>query len=933
MTNLSIQEKNLLQKVKQEPNLRPYFFQKIKNVKWFLAAEAECFFAKEEMPEIIQNTDGSYRFPQWPAIEYLVKASESLSENQELIPNFLSIIRECTIKNIDNRYSNRYLMWNFAKIYKNIPINSFTLADIEIVELWFNNIHDHDLVSDEVAQLLLDTLEQLTPENKEKTLKLLSILFEVKKVEIGTRNQPEVRINLKSHRKDKLVVSIGQKVGSLLGEEGVSILLESLSKATEIIDADHYSSIWRSAIEEHNQNGSYREEEHLLIVVCREAFDAYFKVADDESVVTLLKGLFEHQFSIVKRLAIHTYNMLFQKIGNQIIDELLKPEFFKSNFRHEVWHLLKENYQQLSVAQKQKLLSLIEDGSLRDDGTHSYYYQAEWLLAISDYEKALKEKLDYALKKINGVIPEHPDFTSYTSSGDWRTGESPIPLEQLKETARRSFEELIDTLNNYQPTESTFESGIEELVSCFKQFIIDEAEKIYPELHRFERIKIPFIYVIIQAYSDLWKDSTKTQPNWNEVWPSLLQLIEVIFNNEKFWNKDTEDNDAFIGRKSWLVSSVCRLIEAGCKNDGHSFTIENTELAKNILLNILENQVGNDFSLDSDAVSVSINSNRGQCLEALINLALFECRYSKHVHGEHELVWEKYSETFTKELIEVQSLEFRTLVPMYIRNFKWLSHEWLNKNFESFFTDDLDLACVCSLQGYAHNHYLDPLMYEYLKKHNNFENILEHESLGKKIERRFIMFGLIPYVFNDELLTDQSSLIYKLMHRNDAEEFKEIISFIRVSFAQAESIDKKAIELFPIILNKFDKETLEGKRVISNLVDWAKFLDLNNEQHIGWLVCIAPYAELEHNSHDFIKLIDNISQVEPKYALKVWMSLLTEMPSYPYPEESYINIYKNLLNSGLEREAREIADRYIKFGLQTPADWYRKAKESVNKQS
>jgi hypothetical protein len=930
MNNLTVQEINLLQKVKREPALRPYFFKKIKNIKWFSALENEGFFSVDEMPKIVQNESGTYRFPPWPTIEYLVKASEALTDNQNLIANFLFIVKTCSEKDFGNQYHNSYLLWNFAKIYRNIPFEQFSIDDISIVETWFSDTFNHDLVSDDVAKLLLTALENIsTPEIKTNALKLLSILFQVKRVEHNTDRRSEISINLQSHSKDKLVIEIGQKIGSELGKEGIDILFHSLAEAVEIIAADNYSHIWRSAIEEHSQNSSYREKEHLLIVVCRETLVGYGEQASNEKLCELLKGLLEHPLSIVKRIAIHSYNHFFAKIGNNLIDNILSPEFFKSNFRHEMWHIFQKNFDRFSDAQKNKLLNSIEAQSIRDNGLPSYYYQAEWLLAISEHDDVARGKLDYALAQLNGTVPEHPDFTSYTSSRAYGVGESPIPLERLKEAMTRSIDELIAIVNNYRPSDSPFEPGIEELVRSFKLLIYDEAKTIHYELNKLEKLNVPFIYEVIQAYSEIWKDTKKPQPNWEEVWPSLLQFIYNILTEEKFWSEDDGNDDAFIGRKAWIVSRVCGFIGDGCKRDEHAFDIKHVGLAKNILQNVLENQKGDEFSCDSDAVSISINSNRGQCLEALINLALFECRFSNRQDQEHLAVWNKYSPLFTTELNEVKSLEFRTLLPMYLRNFKWLSNEWFEQSFNTIFTDELDLACICALQGYGYNNYLEPLMYEYLKKSDNFEKILDHDLLGEKIERRYINFGLIPYIFKDEPLDDQSSLIYRLIKRNKTDEFNELISLISHSFIQHENTKNKAQELFPIVLKIFNDETLESKKVLSNLVDWANFLDFSNNDHIAWLIQIAPYAELDHNAHDFMKVIEKISDVNPQKAIDVWKSLLTAVPSYPYPEKSYINIYKNLLRAGLIRETKNIVDTYITYGLHSPAEWFRLAEDSL----
>jgi len=70
----------------------------------------------------------------------------------------------------------------------------------------------------------------------------------------------------------------------------------------------------------------------------------------------------------------------------------------------------------------------------------------------------------------------------------------------------------------------------------------------------------------------------------------------------------------------------------------------------------------------SDAVSISINSSRGRCLEAIINLVLFTCRNHKKNGINHLEAWEQFQEIFDLELKKSSNgeYEFATLVAYYL---------------------------------------------------------------------------------------------------------------------------------------------------------------------------------------------------------------------------------------------------------------------------
>jgi hypothetical protein len=137
-----------------------------------------------------------------------------------------------------------------------------------------------------------------------------------------------------------------------------------------------------------------------------------------------------------------------------------------------MWHLLSRNYQRFDGTQKQKTLDLISEITRADDEGNIHecetaYNKAIWLAAIRNHgdEEARLYNENVAVAKTE---PDHPDFSSYMSTG-WVEHESPISLEDLQAL---TIEELVDVLKSHNDSDGFREPGIEGLSKTFKQLMM-----------------------------------------------------------------------------------------------------------------------------------------------------------------------------------------------------------------------------------------------------------------------------------------------------------------------------------------------------------------------------------------------------------------------------------------------------------------------------
>jgi hypothetical protein len=936
MVDLTVDELDVLHRIGKKTELQPFFFKKVKGLKWFNALEERGYFEPANIPEPVPaKEEGFVNIPYWPAIDYLVKTSEELdaTKNKEYASKFIEILKNVTKYAVENDISN-YRTWRqFSKIIQNIPPVVIKLDDVEIVDYWLDDKFERGLIAREIGEKWTPQLLELNDKHSlQIALKLLLYLFKVDLNErkLGKIVERNYSLRFDYHYAQKITKKIAKRAGIKIGREVIIFFDTQLKFVLDKLKSDSWSSMWQPAIEDHKQNKYRNNAENIFVDAYRDSLSGYI-VTKPKEAYEYLKEMLYGDYQTIHRLAVHAISDNFHLCGD-LLNMLIDDKFFGSNYRHEMWHLLNRNYQRFKAAQKQKTKEIISHISRTDDEKNIHegttaYNKAIWFSSIKVHgkEEAILYNENVAIAKTE---PDHPDFSSYMSTG-WVGHESPIPFEDLH---TYSIEELVGLLKTYKDPSGFREPGIAGLAKTLKEVIKTEPLIFFNQLNKFAELDLAYSYEVIEAFSDLWAE--KAQLPWDDIWPCLLGFCSAVIRQAHFWDpKNAKQRESFVANRYWIVSGIGRLLKAGTKSDEHAFSEEYLNAAEQIITFLLAKEEGEEYKADSDAVSISINSPRGHCLGALINLTLRSCRLSdKKKNKDHSDVWVHFQPIYDAELersdAKKPEYEFATLVTNYLPNFLYMSKEWVMSNLDRIFDKNNYLKWLCAMQGYAYVGTVHQEIYDFLRIHGDFLKALDDENVKDRVAEKVIQNIAVAYTNDFENFAKENSLINVLISRNKRKELNHLIWFIWTQRKRVdEDLKNKVYELWPKILENVDLSTREGKRTASQLCHWAIFVDQIDDERRELLLAIAPYADEEHNSFQLLESIAEISQTQPFEAYTIWMKIL-EGASPDYPEHAIRKILLNLVNEGNEgvRKAKKAVSEYLKSGNDRPVTWLREIK-------
>ncbi len=928
MDELSPAELDLLARIDAKEELRPFFFRKAKGLKWFDSLDERGHFDPAgNSPPVPAKEEGYVSVPHWPATDYLVATSPELleEENRAYAERVLGIIRVVTNTAMEQEFGNYRTWWQFSKIIQNIPVNLITTEDMRNVDYWLDDRYEHGLISGELGEKwLVALLEQASDDAKAVALELLKVLYKsVFYTEtLGDSERQKAAFRFDKWHAEKVTKAVAGKSGHVLHQPAVRVFEGELQRVLETIGNDGWSSLWRAAIDDHEQNRSIDDVEDILVVGLRDSLDAWVR-EEPEDAAAFVVALLESPLQIFKRVAIYTFGQNFQILGG-LIDSVITEEHFEVHFRHEMWHVLRDRYPLFPEPIKQRVQEIIgqiaeqdEEGNPNPKATA--YQQAIWLSAIKSHAELLQARYQECTVEA-GAEPDHPDFPSYWSSGPV-VHESPMTREEL---LAMGIDELIVYLNQYEDPGHFQGPGLEGLVKALKAAAKSAPLEFVSQLEKFAGLDSAYVYVLIEAFSELWAE--KKELPWDDVWLSLLNFCESVVQPEAFWSPENSEQRAhFVANRYWVVGSIGRLIEAGTKSDDHAFSPELLDQAKGLLLALLEKEAGEEFKPDSDAVSIAINSPRGRCLEALINLALRSCRLADKGGDGHVAVWNELQPVFEDELAKPDAgeYEFITLLVNYLPNFIYMSAEWVSGNLDRIFNRDNYQKWLCAMQAYAYVNHVYEEIYNHLKSHGDFIHALDDENLKDRVSEKVIQNVVIAYLNDYEGLEADDSLIQQLFERAKIDELSQLIWFIwTLRKKDDQNLYGKVMELWPLLLQAIDMESREGRKLASRLTTWSVFITEVDDTNRDLILQVAGFAEEDYNSHDLLESIARISATQPQEAFAIWQVLL-QGAAPDYPEEAIREAFTNFVAAGDEgrRNALAIVDEYLKRGNDKPSQW------------
>ena len=932
MDNLNADELALLEQIKEHEWLRREYFKKANNLKWFERLKSDGYFDPENNPAPVSTDEERYySVPFWFATEYLVKSSRDINNqgNHDIAQHFLDIIREATKYAMKAEFSNYRTWYQFSKIIQNIPVELITQDDIDNIDFWLDDKFDRNLVARELGEVWLPTLlNQSDNESKRVASDLLELLYKTEPTNYPANpySKNKLRLRIDNYWAEEIIKKTAEKCGKVLGEDAVRIFRDRLKAILDLEKTDRYSNFWCPAIEDHDQNSTYKEPSRILVSAVKKSLEGYIHHVGSEAVA-IVSDLLDDDFRTVKRIALHAITENFQLL-KKLAKMLISEQYFDTDIHHEMWNFLHKCYPFLHHSDKNQIDNLIEQLDVVDENgkptiNATAYRKATWLSAIKDYnedaERRYKEYRDQAGREI-----ENPDFSSYHTSGRVER-QSPISMPEM---LSMSASDLVDYLNQVDVPKSTFtdEPSIEGLVKTLTDAVKERPDHFFSNLESFIDLDYAYIHPLLRAFHDLWSD--KAPLSWDSAWEQILKFCEAVILKEKFWSEEAGNQKGyFVANRLWIVGEIGKIIQVGTKSDNHAFSPKYNEQARRIIVKLLEKQEGNFIEKDQDPILQTINSPRGKCLEAIIYLALRECRLASKSESDHASVWQSFEPIFNSEISGsiTSNHDFIALVTNYLFNFRYMSGEWTRKNYPRIFNQEDHLQWLCAMKAYPYIGRFDAEIFSFLKDNHHLTAALDDEYLKNNTTEKIITDIFLAYYFDDESIEDKNSMISFLINRKDEQ---KIASLIRYAWtqrgAEAEEQDKlkkKVMALWPHIYNIIDTETKVGRKLASMLCLWMVFVDEVTEENLDWLLQAAEFCEEDYNSKELLEGVVQISINQPEKAFKLWMAALEHNPP-DYPEAAIRTALENLVafESDGKQMATNIVDEYIRHGNTKPLE-------------
>ena len=418
MVELSAKERDLLQRVYNNEDLRPIFFRKVKGLKWFDVLFDKDYFNPDAIPRpVAAKEDGYVNIPHWPVVDYLVKTSPDLidDQNSKYAEKFLKILIDVTEYAKRNEFGNYRTWWQFSQIISNIPYKYISIDKVAIVDYWLDDKYESGLVAKEIGEKWLTKLLEENDKNAfQISSTLLGFLYKVVFVErkIGERVRFESSFRFEYYQAQKISEKISYLAGEKLGKKAILLFDTYLKSILLKLKNDSWSSFWQPAIVDNEQNKYKEGAENILVYAYREALNGYIS-KNPEEANDYLKEMLAGEFQIIHRLAINAINTNYHILSN-LLDKLLDKKYLDSHYQHEMWHLLNQNYEQFSEPQKERVLTIIlemtredDEGNIHDGSTA--YQKAIWLASIrvhGNREANLYNK-NIALAKTDAYTADH----------------------------------------------------------------------------------------------------------------------------------------------------------------------------------------------------------------------------------------------------------------------------------------------------------------------------------------------------------------------------------------------------------------------------------------------------------------------------------------------------------------------------------------------
>lgn len=883
--------------------------------------DAAGLFSPEQNPPPVPSSEPGYiHIPFWFALNYLEAVATRAGENNDLVlaEKVMNVVRKVSRHQIhdnrsrDNERTNRV----FATILGLVPTTAVTPEDIELIPLWMRDGHGLDMVGPALDKgALKKFLASDSPEDWHKACRIVfhcTAIRWLEEKERGDQYKKPVTL-VKDYWLRKLLNQHTAALGERLGREAAELFVDRLRSIYDLDSPNKASSWRRPAVEDHEQNYSWKGPENRFVEGLR---DILLSWTDHNlsTVTPFIESLLIDQSEIVRRIAIHVLDRRWLSLRH-VFFTALRPQLFDRGHLHELYLVLKNHFHDFSFEERRKTVDAIRGIPLPQTGDEPEwrlkYLQRQWLSAIAgqgyDAADALFQELqsDESL----GRMDEHPEFKSYMET--WTgPGPSPYSVDELL-----SFVEdgsIVIRLNAFEPSGDFWRGpSIKALVDTLEAAIAVSPLRFVHLPPLFAGAKRSYQYGLINGFKQIW-DAPKDNPqnlDWEVTWDTLVSFFEVLITDAAFWEEEVEFHRDLTPNRDWIPPIIATFLRAGTQKDEKAYPP--SLLPRTLkLIEILLEKLEPEPEASDDAMTQAINSSKGKAIEALYSHALRVCRLSDQSLGEHTEAWETLRPFFENELVKCtgSNFEFSTLAGCYLANLDYISRSWLQDRILQIFPIEHKDNFACALEGLAYTP-ATRIIYALLAENKIVENAFHIKLKGRHARESLIERIALAYLWGDEQIDSPGfSLLFHPDNEDDLVEAARFFWSISKQQLTTEQIERIVV-YWEKCVEWCNSISAPPARIFSTLSRLSCYFQSVGDRETRLLRNVAPYVHEGYNTDDFIEELDRLVETNPAaISAVVGIVIKAHIPVFDY-QDRIKSLLKKLSEFGLHEDALRHADQ------------------------
>jgi len=717
---------------------------------------------------------------------------------------------------------------------------------------------------------------------------------------------------LDSYHLGEVLKPSARKLGERCGAAAVDMLARRLTDYIGSAEDDKYSYIWRSAIEDHEQDAHKEDARAVLVDAVRDAALGATSTSSP-AALAIVKSLLESPYPTLTRVGIYVCGEHYGTVGVAFWECATGSWFLEIPYWHEIYWFINKAFPRFSVAQRTQFLRFVEQpkGDWSDESR-----QVEWdethrrdllhpAFGLGDSE--VDEKYQKLMERW-GPVRDHPDFHMY-STGGLVGDRSPVASDAL---LSMSDDELVAFLNDFVPDSRSWDGPTDRgLASSISAAVRASEDGFAGRIGLFADLARPYQHGLLRGLKQRWSDD-KRDINW----PATLSLVQAIVSAPSFRADLAADQaEGWEPSVHWVVSDIADLLKDATGTERHLPSALHTSCLQ--VLRLVLDATPTDAGESSDAVSHAINSPRGRSLESLIYLALAMRREEVAANRSSAETWLAVGPVFDAELATSESgrnADFAVMAGMYCANFHYLSAEWTETNFDRLFSSTNEPAWMCAAQGFAYQRHLYAWLFVRLVAGGHLRRMVYSEGLPNQVADRALQFLGLAYLEGMESL-DGSGLLSELVSELKVRELSQLCRFFWALRGKTEpsSRVRKILVFWMKVAEQVRANCADVPELQSALSQLAVFIHDLTPDVVAALVDAAPHAQDRHHGY---MLVQNLARLASQYPKQVATIFRAAMSGFlpDYRKEDVIACVKRLAEAGEIKEAEWICNAYADQG-------------------